>query len=213
MLHHIVVLGVDQQHGAQALDLGHQVVKMSRADHARLAGGGGRPDVGGEYLDAGEPVLHELMQRAEDVLGNLAQHHQVVGVVGVGVALPDPGALGDGLGNVNSGVLYGEVHQRRGAAEKRGATHLRRRSGGEIPVSHDGRGDMGVGFNAPRHNHLARCVNDAAGLVAHGARCCNRYDSFALHRHVPVSHSHGGNNLPASDNQVQHKKAPCLSLH
>ena len=176
---------VDQQHGAQALDFGHQVVKMPSADHARLAGGGGRSDVGGEYLYAGEPILHKLVQGAEDVLGNLAQHHKVVGVVGVGVALPDACALGDGLGNVNSRVLDGEVHQGRGPAEKGRPADLRRRSGGEIAVAHDGRGDMGVGFDAPRHHHLARSVNDAPGFVAHRPGRGHRHDSFALYRHVP----------------------------
>ena len=65
------------------LDFHHQVVEVAGADHPRFASSGGRTDVGGEYLDTGEAVLHELVQGAENVLGNLAQHHQVMGVVGV----------------------------------------------------------------------------------------------------------------------------------
>ena len=47
-------------------------------------------------------VLNVLVELSKDVVGNVSQQHQVVGVVSVGVALPDVGALLDGLAYVNS---------------------------------------------------------------------------------------------------------------
>ena len=111
ILHHIVVLGVDEEHRVAALDDGHQVVEVSHADLAGFAGHFGRADVGGEYFDAGPAVLDVFVEGFQGALGDVAEEHQVVGVVGIGVAAPGVGAFLDGFGDGVAGVMDGEVQQ------------------------------------------------------------------------------------------------------
>ena len=199
MLDHVVVLGVDQEHGVQALDLLHQVVEMPGAHHPGLAGAGGGPDVGGENLYGGETVFHRLMKGTDDFLRYGPQHHQVVGVVGVGVAPPDCGALLHRLGYVDPRVLDGEVQQSCGAAEQGGPAHLFRRGGLEVAVPHNRRGDMSVGLDAARDHYLARGVDNTSRLIAQGAGGGNRRDRFSLDGNVPLTYAHGCDDLSATD--------------
>ena len=209
MLHHIIVFGVHQQHGVQPLHFLHQVVQVAHPHHPGFAGGGRRADVGGEDLDGGKAVFHGLVQRADDVLGDFAQQHQMVGIIGVGIAAPDLGTFLNGLGDVDAGILDGEIEQGGGAAEQGGAADLLRRGGLEVAVAHDGGGDVGVGFDAARHHHHSAGVDDAPGLVAHGAGRRHRHDFLALHRHIPVADAHGRDHLPAANNQIQHSATSC----
>ena len=144
------------------------------------------------------------MERAQNLRGDGAQQHQVVGVVGVGITPPDLRSFLDRLGDVDSGVLYCEVHQRGGAADQRGAAHLFRRGGLEVAVTHDRCGDVGVRLDAPWHYHHSLGVDHTACLIGQSAGSSDRNNLFALNRNVPFTNSHGSYNLSASYNQVQH---------
>ena len=114
VLDHIVIFSVDQQHGVHPLDLFHQVVQVSGAHHAGLAGGGWGPDIGGENLNAWVPIFHGLVQRTQNLRWDGAQQHQMMRVVGVGITLPRLCPFLNRLGNINAWILDGEVHQRGG---------------------------------------------------------------------------------------------------
>ena len=204
ILHHVVVLGVDEEHRVVALDDCHQVVEVSHADFAGFAGHFGRADVGGEYFDAGPAVLDVLVEGFEGALGDFAEEHQVVGVVGVGVAAPGAGSFLDGVGDGVAGVMDGEVQQGGGAAEEGGAADLLRRRGAEVAGAHNGGVNVGVGFDAAGDDHLAGGVDDAGDIVGHGVGGGDGDDFFALDADIPVADAPGGDDLAAADNQVQH---------
>ena len=212
VLHHVVVLGVDHQHGAMPLHLLHQVVHVAGAHHAGFPGHAGGPDVGGENLDAGETVLDVLAHLPQDVVGNVAQQHQVVGVVGVGVALPDAGPFLDGLADVDAGELDGKVQDGGGAAEEGRPAHLLRGRRFQVALAHDGSIDVGVGFNAAGHHHLAGGVNDPGRLFGEGVVGGHGDNLLALNGNVPVAHSPGRNHLSVADNQVKHTCPPVVIL-
>ena len=128
----------------------------------------------------------------------------MVGVVGVRLSPPHAGALGNGLGDVNARVLYGEVQNSCGASKEGGAGDLWGWSSRQVTVAHDGSGNVGVGLNAARHHDFACDVDYTSGLVAHGAGRSDRHDLFSLYRHVPVANSHWRYNLPAADDQIKH---------
>ncbi len=177
---------------------------MPHAHHARRAGHLRRPYVGGEYLDGSEAVLYVLVQGLQKRGRDFPQQHQMVGIVGVGVALPDRGALLNGLTDVDARVLDGEIHQRRGAAEKGGAAYLLGRGRLQVARPHYRRRDVRVGLDAPGYYDLAGGVDDPSHIIGQGAGGGHRDDFLSLHRHIPIPHSPRGDYFSASNNQVQH---------
>ena len=104
MLYHVVLFGMNQQHGIQLPDFAHKIAEVPGADHAGYVACGRRTDLGRKNLEGGETILHRLVNRADDLGRNVAQEHHMVGVIGKGIALPDAGPLLDGLGDVDAGI-------------------------------------------------------------------------------------------------------------
>ena len=189
---------MDEEHGVVALDDLHKVVQVAHTDFAGFAGHFGRSDVGGEDFDAGPAVLDVFVQGFQGALGDFAQEHQVVGVVGVGVAAPGVGAFLHGFGDGVAGVVDGEVQQGGGAAKEGGAADLFRGCGAEVAGAHNGGVDVGVGFDAAGDDDLAGGVNDAAYVVGHSVGGGDGDDFFALDADIPVAHAPGGDDLSAA---------------
>ena len=124
-------------------------------------------------------------------------------VVGVGISLPDRSALGDGLVDVDAGILDGEVQQR-GRASKEGGTAdlLRRRRTQVLTLGHERRGDMGVGFDASRNHYLARSVDHPARFFGKCPRSPNSDDFVSLDRYLPVAYAPASHDLAAFNNQI-----------
>ena len=177
---------------------------MAHADHAGLAGHLGGPDVGGENLDRSKAVFDVLVEGFQRVGGDFAQKHQMVGVVGVGVAPPVVGPFLDSGGDVDAGVLDGEVHEGGGAAEEGGAADLLGGSGTQVAWPHDGGGDVGVGFDAAGDDDLASGVDNPSHLFGEGVGGGDGDDFIALDGNIPIADAPGGYHLSVADNQVQH---------
>ena len=204
VLHHVVLFGMNQQHGIGFSDPGHQIAKVPGADHAGHVTGRRRTDIGGENLEGGKAILHRLVNRVDHLGGNVAQEHQMVGVVGIGIALPDIGPLGDGPGNIPAGIQDREVQQSGGAAEQGGAADLLGRSGEKIAPTDDGSRDMSVRFDAAGHHHHPGGVDNPSGLASQNARRGHGHYLFSPDRHVPHPDTGGGDHRPARNDQVQH---------
>ena len=123
----------------------------------------------------------------------------MVGVVGVGVALPNISALPNGSGDVYTRILDGKVHQGGGAAKEGGAADLLRRCGTQIARPHDRCRDVRVGFDAAGNHHLAGSVNNPANFFGQGIGGGHRDNLFTLDRHVPVAYAPGCDYLPIAN--------------
>ena len=153
-----------------------------------------------------------LVKLPKDVVRYVAQQHKVVGIVRVGVPLPDAGPFLDGLADVDARILDGKVQDGGGAAEQGRPAYLDRGRCFQVPVPHDGSIDMSMGFNAPGHYYLPRSVNDAGCLFRQGMVGGHCDDLFSLDRHVPVAHTPGRNYLAIADYQVKHTAPPVSQL-
>ena len=153
--HHVVVLGMDQEHGILTLYQLHQIVKVAHTNHSPWPWSGGRTYICGENLNGCEAILNRLAHLAHDVGINLTREHQMMRVVGVRISLPDGSALGDGLVNVDAGILDRKVQQRGGAPKEGGAADLiGRRRTLVFALGHERRSDMSVGLNASGNHNL-----------------------------------------------------------
>ena len=135
---------------------------------------------------------------------DVPQEHHMVGVVRIGVAPPDAGALLDGRRDVQVLVHHREVQQGGGAAEQGGAADLLGRRRQEARMTDDGGGDVGMRFDAAGHHHHPGSVDDPAHLAVKDPRLGHGHDLLSLDRHVPHSNAHGGDDRPAPHDQVQH---------
>ena len=212
VLDHVVLFGMNQQHGVQFPDPGHEIVEVPGADHAGDVACGGRTDLGGEDLESGKALLHSFADRVDDLWRDGAEEHHMVGVVGIGIAPPDTGPLLKGPGDVQTLIHHREVQQGGGASEQRGAADLLRRSRQEIAAADDRSGDVSVRLDAARDHDHPRGVNGLTAVTRQDARRGDGHDLFSLDRHVPHPDAHGCDDSPSSNDQVQHFRVEPLTV-
>ena len=162
--------------------------------------GARRPDAGGEYLEAGVAGLDELGYLPDGVGAGAAGKDGVVGVVGVGVALPAFGGFAEGVVQVVAGYLVGEVEHGGGAAVDGGLGDGLR--AGAFGLA--GAADVGVGLDAAGHDYLAGRVDDARALGVQHSVLSHRRDALAFDCHVPVADSTRCDHCAAGDDNVHH---------
>ena len=132
----------------------------------------------------------------------------MVGVVGIGIALPNIGPLLDGLRNVQARIQNRKIQQSGSAPEQRGAADLLRRSRPKITLADDGRRNVSMWFDATGHHHHPRSVDHPTSFTRQNTRCGHRHNLFSPDRHIPHPNPHRSNNFPAPNNQIQHFSDP-----
>jgi hypothetical protein len=156
----------------------------------------GRPDAGGEDLEAGEAGLYQLGDLADGVGARALGEDGVVGVVGVGVAPPALGRFVQGVVKVVARDLGGEV-QHGGGATVNGGSRQRKCA---VALWLARPADVGVGLDPAWDHDLARRLDNPGRLAANGAGLRHRHDLFPLNGHVPLASARGRDHI-ASANQ------------
>ena len=209
VLHHVVVFGMHHEHPAAVLHLLHQVGEMAHADAALLGEVGGAY-VGGENLEAGIACLHCFAHLGVNHVGlDFGEEHDVIAVVAIGIALPAAVALGDGGFDAAAGAHDGKVENRGGAAEEGCAAHLLRGSGLLAGHSHDGGGDVGVGFDASWDDHLAQGIEHLAYLCVQRPLLGHCHNLAALNADVPSTDAPRRYDHATPNHHVNHGASSC----
>ena len=199
-----VVFGVDKQHAVVGGYLVHDGREPAEVGLVVLHSGAGRPDAGGEYLEAGVSGLDQLGYLADGVGPGAVGENRVVGVVGVRVALPAFGGLAEGVVQVVAGDLGREIEHGGRAAVDRGFRHRLRAGAFRLA----GAADVSVRLDTAWDDYLARGVDDPRALSAQHAALGHRRDALALYGHVPLADSSRRNHRAAGYDHVHHCEPP-----
>ena len=154
---HVVVFGVDEEHASGFRHSLHDRGQATEVGLVVLHLGTGWTDGGREDLEAGESLGHELGDLVYAGPVRAVGEYRMVGIVGVGAAVPAFGGLVKGVPEVVAGNLGGEVEDGGRSSPDGGAGHgFCARS-----LRLSGAADVRVGFDASGDDDLARGVDDS----------------------------------------------------